>query len=73
MDPALLWLWCRPAAIALIQPLTWELLYASGVALKIQEKKKKAYPQNGRLYMRSLLLLEKCPDIFIGVLVFFSQ
>ena len=24
-DPALLWLWCRPAAAALILPLAWEL------------------------------------------------
>ena len=29
-----LWLWCRPAAIALIQPLAWELLYTAGAALK---------------------------------------
>ena len=29
-DPTLLWLWCRPAAIALIQPLTWEPPYATG-------------------------------------------
>ena len=27
-------LWCRIAAAALIQPLAWELPYASGVALK---------------------------------------
>ena len=27
-DPALLWLWCRPAAIAPIGPLAWELSYA---------------------------------------------
>ena len=33
-DPALHWLWCRPAAVALIQPLAWELLYATGAALK---------------------------------------
>jgi len=31
---ALLWLWCRPAAVALIGPLAWELLYAADVALK---------------------------------------
>ena len=35
-DLASLWLWCRPAAIALIHPLGWELLYAAGVALKRQ-------------------------------------
>ena len=23
-DPALLWLWCRPAAVAPIRPLAWE-------------------------------------------------
>ena len=37
-DLALLWLWHRPAATALIQPLAWEALYAVGAAL---EKKKK--------------------------------
>ena len=30
-DPALLWLWCRPAAVALIQPVAWKLPYAAGV------------------------------------------
>ena len=39
-DLVLLWLWCRPAAAALIQPLAWELPYASGAALKIKKKKK---------------------------------
>ena len=37
-DPALLWLWCRPAAIALIPPLAWELPYAAPVALKQTNK-----------------------------------
>ena len=40
-DPKLPWLWCRLAATALIQPLTWELPYALGTALKIQKTKKK--------------------------------
>ena len=35
-DPALLWLWCRLAAAALIGPLAWELPYAEGAALKIK-------------------------------------
>lgn len=34
----------RPAAAALIQPLAWELPYATGVALK--RKKKKQKPNN---------------------------
>ena len=40
-DLALLWLWCRPAAVALIRPLTWEPPYAMRVALKRQKTKKK--------------------------------
>ena len=49
-DPALLWLWCRLVATALIQPLAWEPPYATGVAQEIattttkdkrQKKKKK--------------------------------
>ena len=35
-DLALLWLWRRSAAIALIQPLAWELRYALRGALKRQ-------------------------------------
>ena len=40
LDLELLWLWCRMVAIALIQPLAWEPLYATGVALKGQKDKK---------------------------------
>ena len=37
-EPKLPWLWCRPAAAALIQPLGWELRYAAGAALKSKTK-----------------------------------
>ena len=37
-DPALLWLWCSPAAVAPIQPLAWELQYAMGVPSKKKKK-----------------------------------
>ena len=40
-DPVLLWLWCRTAAVALIQPLVWEPPYAAGTALKRQKEKKR--------------------------------
>ena len=44
-DPALLWLWCRPAATATMRPLTWERPYAAGAApekgKKTKKKKKK--------------------------------
>ena len=39
-DPALLWLWCRPAAIALTGSLAWEPPYAVGAALKRQTKER---------------------------------
>ena len=40
----LLWLWCRPAASAPIQPPPWELPYAEDVALKKQNKIKYPLP-----------------------------
>ena len=40
----LLWLWCRPAAVALILPVAWELPYATDTALK--SKKSKTDKQN---------------------------
>ena len=42
-DPLLLWLWCRPVAVAaaLICPLAWEPPCAMSVALKRQKNKNK--------------------------------
>ena len=39
LDPALLWLWRRPAAVALIEPLAWEPPYAVDAALEKTKKK----------------------------------
>ena len=39
-DPALLWVWYRPAAVALIRPLAWDPPYYTCVALKSKKKKK---------------------------------
>ena len=51
-DLVLLWLWCRPAATALIQPLVWEPPYASGVVLN---QKKRSFPKKHRkLSIKSL-------------------
>ena len=41
LDLALQWLWCRPAAAALIRPLAWEPPYAASVALRKTKKKEK--------------------------------
>ena len=49
LDPALLWLWRKLAAIVPIRPLAWELPCAMGVALKRQKEKKK---KNQGFYVR---------------------
>ena len=55
----LLWLWCRPTAVAPIRPLAWELPYTAGVALEKKKKKTKK---------RKLLFFFPCiPDV--GILV----
>ena len=41
LNPELLWLWPRLAAVALIGPLVWEPPYATGATLKSKKKKKK--------------------------------
>ena len=41
MDPALLWLWRRPVAIALIRPLAWETPYAAGEAQEMAKRQKR--------------------------------
>ena len=46
-DLVLLWLWCRLAAIALIQPVAWEPPHAMGAALKRQKKKKEPVVEAG--------------------------
>ena len=38
LDPAWLWLWCRPGATAPIRPLAWEPPYAEGAVLKTEEE-----------------------------------
>ena len=40
LDPEVLWLWCRLAVVAQIQPLAWEPPYAAGGALEKAKKKK---------------------------------
>jgi len=39
-DLTLLWLWRRPAATALIQPLAWEPPYAVGAAQEMAKRQK---------------------------------
>ena len=46
LDPSLLQLWCRPAAVDSISPLAWECPYALGVALKSKKQKQKQTNKN---------------------------
>ena len=46
-DPELLWLWPRPAAIALIRPLAWEPPYAARSGPRKGKKTKKKKYQDG--------------------------
>jgi len=48
-EPAFLWMSRRMTATALIQPLTWELPYASNAALKSWKKKKKTASYKNRI------------------------
>ena len=59
-DPLLLWLWCRPAAAALIWFLDWKLPYAVDAAIKKKKKKKKAYIETSAC---EILLQE--PNVFM--------
>ena len=55
LDLALLRLWCRPAAVALIRPLAWKPPLALGKVLRRQKKKKK--PQNGYTVFYSIHMI----------------
>ena len=56
-DLVLLWLWCRPTAIAPTGPLAWKPPYVMGVALKSKEKKKE---RNELPYYEEILSDLKC-------------
>ena len=49
-DPALLWLWCKRAATALIGPLGWEPPYAEGLAIKREEGEGKREEEEEALF-----------------------
>ena len=51
-DLALLWLWRRLAAAAPIQPLAWDLPYATGVALKSKKTKQNKKPTKQKTYSK---------------------
>ena len=67
-DPALLWLWRRPTATALIRPLAWELPHAVSAALKRERKEgRKVGRKEGR---KSPILVLKIPRATLHPTVF---
>ena len=62
-DSALLWLWRRLAATALIRPLAWEPSYATGAALG--KVKKQKTPQK--------IHLSKCRENVYSFVLVYSE
>ena len=66
LDPALLWLWRRPAATAPIRPPAWELTYAVSAALekdkKTNKQTKKDEKQKTRAAIQSLQSVKTGPE-----------
>ena len=61
LDLALLWLWCRPVAIALIRSLTWEPPFAAGAALENRPKKKNFFLK----LLKKKLINENIPNKYL--------
>ena len=54
-DPTLLWLWFRAAAVAQIQPLTWE--HPCAVVAALKKKKKEKRKKKKRSIFREIKIL----------------
>ena len=61
-DTELLWLWHRPAAVALIIPLAWEPPYALGAAQENGEKTKKEGKKERKKGPSEEVMLEQSSD-----------
>ena len=64
-DPVLLWLWYRLAAAGLIQPIAWELSYATGVAIKKKKKKNFLEEQKLKEYSNTKITLREILKVFL--------
>ena len=53
LDPALLWLWCRLAAITPIRPLAWEPQYAMEAALEKAQRQKDKKEKEKTLFLKN--------------------
>ena len=66
-DPALLWLWLKPAAAASIGPLAWELLNAAPAALKSNKKTLYSFLSSFSLTLKPFFItgILSCLGLFI--------
>ena len=63
LDPQLLWLWNRPVATALTQPLAWEPPYAAHAALKTNKKHHRSIIK--LIYLNFLFLLPPMLEVIM--------
>ena len=63
----MLWLWRRPAATALIQPLAWELPYVIEAAVK-RKRKKKENIKNRLHIIKDILLKFSVTNVCICII-----
>ena len=67
LDLALLWLWCRVVAVALIRALAWEPPYATGAALKKQKQNKTKQNKKPRTVKKIMGEGEGATQIVLGL------
>ena len=74
LDPPLLWLWRRPAAIALIRPLAWEPPYAEGRGPRKGKKTKQKQKQKQKKLMPVKPVRVAGPfSLFLEMFLFFEN
>ena len=67
LDLLLLWLWCRPAAAALIRPLAWELPYAMGAPAPHKKRvKQNKDKQNLRARPQEILIKRQSKNCIVS-------
>jgi len=66
-DLALLWLWCRLVASALIRPLAWEPLYATDAALEKTKRQNKIKISQEKHALRQVPRNPTCDDMYSGL------
>ena len=64
----LLWLWCRPAATALIRPLAWEFPCATGVALENAKRQQQQQQQQQKHVVFIAFLVIRQLSVYIYIL-----